>query len=146
MDAKKISYAKGYLYSINIDVKEEELLDWDSYLNDSDSYELVVMMLHYPEMAEFEKMYNGMAHDWGTNIGALEGVHLYEALSEFLGSDKDASLKLLEYGIKGIRYLDQMSRGTSGRQRTRNYVIFDDSLVHVGAVTSDKDQMLMDFR
>lgn len=51
------------------------------------------------------------------------GKGVYRALSEIFGSDKSASEKLNEYGIKGITY--------DGVQDGRCYVIFDDKAVNV---------------
>jgi hypothetical protein len=41
----------------------------------------------------------------------------------------DASQRLKERGIPGIKYLDQGSRGAG--DGTRNYVVFDDSLIEI---------------
>lgn len=38
---------------------------------------------------------------------------------------------LRDAGVKGIKYLDQGSRGVDGAQATRNYVLFDDRLINV---------------
>ena len=51
------------------------------------------------------------------------GKDLYEALSNEEGSDKDASLHLNDYGVKGITY--------NGWQDGRCYVIFDDNAVDI---------------
>lgn len=51
------------------------------------------------------------------------GKGIYRALCEIFGSDKKASEKLNEYGIKGITY--------DGRQDGRCYVVFDDKAINV---------------
>ena len=51
------------------------------------------------------------------------GRDIYRYLEEQFGSDKEASLKLNKYGIKGITY--------DGHQDGRCYVIFDDKAVKV---------------
>ena len=51
------------------------------------------------------------------------GGNIYDRLANLLGSDKDASLLLNEYGIKGITY--------NGYEDGRGYVIFDDKAVNV---------------
>ena len=56
------------------------------------------------------------------------GADLYKALESKLGRTA-ASSALREAGIPGIRYLDQGSRGAG--EGTRNFVIFDDSLVDI---------------
>ncbi len=52
-----------------------------------------------------------------------QGWHFYWCLADILGSEKLASQKLNEYGIKGITY--------DGRQDGRCYVIFDDKAVKI---------------
>lgn len=53
----------------------------------------------------------------------LTGKVLYQKLSKKLGSARNASLKLNEFGIKGLTY--------DGRQDGRCYVIFDDKAIDV---------------
>lgn len=57
------------------------------------------------------------------NYSNLKGKDIYGILSTVFEDDRDASLKLNEYGIKGITY--------DGRQDGRCYVIFDDKAVNV---------------
>ncbi len=42
-----------------------------------------------------------------------------------------ASKALKDKGIKGIQYNDGMSRGADGGNNTKNYVIFDDKIMHI---------------
>lgn len=56
-------------------------------------------------------------------------MDLYRMLARRLDSDKTASLYLKDRGIPGIKYLDEMSR--SGKKSTRNFVLFDESLVEI---------------
>ena len=74
----------------------------------------------------------------GINTKNIEGSALYKNLSRQLGSDKAASLFLLEAGIDGIKYpAESISRGaTSDTARGFNYVVFDDSAVTIENVTS----------
>ena len=74
----------------------------------------------------------------GINTKNIEGSALYKNLSRQLGSDKAASLFLLEAGIDGIKYpAESISRGaTSDTTRGFNYVVFDDSAVTIENVTS----------
>lgn len=51
------------------------------------------------------------------------GKNLYNDLTKLTGSDREASLLLNKYGIKGITY--------DGRQDGRCYVVFDDKAVNV---------------
>lgn len=74
----------------------------------------------------------------GINTKNIEGSALYKNLSRQLGSDKAASLFLLEAGIDGIKYpAESISRGaTSDTARGFNYVVFDDSAITIENVTS----------
>ena len=74
----------------------------------------------------------------GINTKNIEGSALYKNLSRQLGSDKAASLFLLEAGIDGIKYpAESISRGTtSDTARGFNYVVFDDNAITIENVTS----------
>lgn len=62
-----------------------------------------------------------------------EGRYVYEQLKEILGSDKEASLFLLENGIDGVKYpAESISRGvTSENARGFNYVVFDENAITI---------------
>ena len=51
------------------------------------------------------------------------GKRIYEMLSNLYGDDKKASLKLNEFGVKGITY--------KGTQDERCYVVFDDKAIEI---------------
>lgn len=74
-----------------------------------------------------EKMYSDFAKSGNLDIAHSfvqdTGRNLYKALSKTLGSDKEASLLLNKYGIKGITY--------DGRSDGRCYVVFDDKAIKV---------------
>ncbi len=61
------------------------------------------------------------------------GEGLYQKLSKELGSDKAASLFLLENGIDGIKYpAESIARGTtSDNAKGFNYVVFDENAVTI---------------
>jgi predicted transcriptional regulator len=61
---------------------------------------------------------------------------IYKGLSRALGSDKQASIFLLENGIDGIKYpAESISRGaTSKTARGFNYVVFDENAVSIEEV------------
>lgn len=69
----------------------------------------------------------------GIDTGRFTGETLYKTLTTFLGSDKNASLFLLENGIDGVKYpAESISRGaTSDTARGFNYVVFDENAVTV---------------
>jgi hypothetical protein len=55
------------------------------------------------------------------------GRDLYEALVEQYGQ-AEASFKLRDMGIPGIKYLDAGSRNAANTAGTRNFVVFDDKI------------------
>ena len=67
------------------------------------------------------------------NFKNKTGSFIYQELIEKIGSDKGASLFLLENGIDGIKYpAESISRGaTSDNARGFNYVVFDDQAVTI---------------
>ena len=71
------------------------------------------------------------------------GSQLYREISSILGSDKSASLLLLDAGIDGVKYpAESIARGaTSDTARGFNYVVFDEN-----AVTIEEAKMFQDRR
>jgi hypothetical protein len=59
-----------------------------------------------------------------------DGQALYEKLTAITGSDKNASMLLLEVGIDGIRY-PAMSLSGGGSNDVKNYVVFDENTVSI---------------
>jgi hypothetical protein len=98
----------GRMYEVNIKANPEQFLDWDLPLGQQSP----------AVIAALEKL----------------GVRGESALRGNTGKDlipnyPETSQALREAGIPGIRYLDQGSRGAG--QGSRNYVLFDDSLVDI---------------
>ncbi|MFW5931113.1 MAG: PLxRFG domain-containing protein, partial [Desulfosalsimonas sp.] len=60
----------------------------------------------------------------------LDGRELYRELAEFRGSEKDASLFLLDAGIDGIRYPSGTLSGVKVGEGN-NYVVFDENAVTI---------------
>lgn len=71
------------------------------------------------------------------------GQQLYEELTDKFGSDKKASLFLLEKGIDGIKYpAESIARGaTSETARGFNYVVFDENAVTIEEVIKFQKQL-----
>ena len=59
--------------------------------------------------------------------GETTGQHIYQILTDELGSQEKASKYLDTLGIKGIKYLDGNSR--DGGDGTHNLVVFDDKII-----------------
>ena len=114
----------GNLYEVDINAdKENDFLDWDK-----------------PASQQSEKVRRAWELAFSDRIGMSFSLEQLEKNigKEPLGSDlywtvenypKPASLRLKEFGIKGIRYLDQDSRITG--EGTYNYVIFDPNIIQI---------------
>lgn len=115
---KEIS--EGNTYTVEVDVKPEELLDWDKPL--SEQPERVRTALAGSDWYRYaeEQLDNGAMNP--------SGAQLYKWLLED-EAPAEASAKLLAAGIPGIQFLDGVSR--SKREGTRNYVVFEDSKIRI---------------
>lgn len=98
------------LFQVNINTEKEFLLDHDKAWGQQSPF----------VRAQLEKLRADPAYKSKDQTGASwrgrSGQSIYEEISRTLGSDKAASLMMLEYGIQGLTFLDQFSRGG----RTRN--------------------------
>jgi hypothetical protein len=113
----RVTYEKnlGNLYKVDLDVKDEDLLDWDKPL--SEQSEKVQKAL-----AEMNADYRSDSDEYDSNE---QGQITYSRL----GNPQEASKALLTAGIPGIRYFDGTSRKQG--QGTYNYVVFDENLIKI---------------
>lgn len=126
----------GRLYQVDIPEDNEYLL-WDAPL--SEQPETVKRAIE--KLKGEDKDVEDLTDDeLVAALGGLErtfgdkektGQGLYKELSALKGSDKAASLALLDAGIAGIKYLDGGSR--SAGDGSYNYVVFDDNAVSIKA-------------
>ena len=127
----RVTYEKnlGNLYKVDIDVKDEDLLDWDKPLSEQPESVRDAITALIKERTPKE-----IADSAIENMEA-KGGSLYALISDSFGEsargtpEKRASEALLAAGIPGIRYLD----GTSRKQGegTYNYVVFDENLIKI---------------
>ena len=110
---------QGSLYSVELNVEQDELIDWDKPL----SKQPKVVQGNLREMVE------DYSKDFPRTADEINGGEIY---SEFVdrmnlqeGQEGIASKSLYDIGIKGIRYLDGASRADG--EGTSNYVIFNDA-------------------
>ena len=120
----------GNLYEVNILAdKENDFLDWGKIL--SEQSEKVVSALR--KISERNRDLNDIIQN-DFDAKHLSGELIYKMVgrtkfSLYKDVAKSASYELYITGIKGIRYLDQGSRGTG--EGTYNYVIFDPSVIQI---------------
>jgi hypothetical protein len=107
---------KGKVYKVDIP-EDYEFLNHDTLVADQSK-------AVRPKLEKINKELNLKVDPYEST-----GEHFYDALSEHLGGDAQASRYLASKGIPGLKYLDQFSRGAG--QGTSNYVIFDDSRVKI---------------
>jgi hypothetical protein len=129
---KKQDAPPGRMYEVQINADPDRFLDWDKPLSE-----------HPREvrdaLAKTAWADQGATADDLLGVG-LPGEHAYKRMiSQRGGSNLDGGVRvpqatdateaLRQAGIPGIKYLDQGSR-TAG-DGSRNYVVFDDSLVEI---------------
>jgi hypothetical protein len=134
---------EGYLYKGDIpDEILPKFLDWDKPLSQQtpDSFKILKNLLNSKLKKELKSMQQ-LSKKYGDNfdVESLSGRQVYSILADHFKNEAQKSnemtgdaytygqQKASEYlnsmGIRGIRYLDQGSRGTSG-QGTSNFIPF----------------------
>ena len=92
----------GNTYTVELDSEPEDLLDWDKPLSEQSEKVQTALAAMNPD-------YRPDSDEYDANE---QGQMIYSRIPRgFSGNAKVASEKLLAAGIKGIRYLDQGSRG-----------------------------------
>jgi hypothetical protein len=138
----------GNLYEFNILAdKENDFLDWDANFNNQPNLVKKVLEMSKnidPTMTEpYKKMLSIHGKDLADKYipeikkrfeslmsTSDSGRSLYKDLSKAFGENPKAASEFLKsIGIKGIKYLDQGSRGVG--EGTYNYVIFDPSIIQI---------------
>lgn len=123
-DVKLVEDFDANLYTVELNVEQDELLDWDKKL--SEQSELVREALRTSGYVSED---TGWFEDNGQDIYINFGGSSYFMGAEIIGKPKQASEALAALGIKGIRYLDGDSRADG--EGTSNYVIFNDADIKI---------------
>jgi hypothetical protein len=125
-------YNKHYIFYNDIVLKNSYLIDNIDNFEVTSVYKPTLYNVEIPDtdtMLDYSKPINEQSEYVLNKIKQLDptdinktGKEFYNDLSERLGGDKNASLKLNELGIKGIKYKHGLSR---------NFVVFDDKAIKV---------------
>lgn len=128
----------GHMYEVNINANPDDFLDWDAPL--SAQPQSLQEMARQADLSSVPTRLRRQIEAWrgeytppdGLAVDEPTGNQLHSALTDF-GTDTSRNStmteRLREAGIPGIRYLDQGSRGAG--DGSRNYVVFDDSLISI---------------
>ena len=114
-----LNQSDGNLYNVDLKVSPDDLLDWDAPFSEQSKS---VQDALSPYMDGPEVFLSN-----GKSISNPTGKQIYYNVVPNATNQADASKRMQELGVPGIRYLDGGSR--SAGEGTRNFVIFDDSLV-----------------
>lgn len=112
-------YAKrkpgGIVYSVELAPKDSEYLLWDKTLDDQSDF--------------VKGALSSIGIDSESTYPTVTGKGIYESLSRKRGAAYYASAVLGKIGIRGVKYLDALSRGDGSG--SYNYVIFNDADVKI---------------
>ncbi len=112
----------GVLYKVDIaDETIPKMLNWDKPITEQKP--LLNDLLN-----QFSGDRRGRLEAYSNQPGAT-GASFYNALTSELRGQEKASNALNKAGVSGIRYLDNLSRGTG--EGTSNYVVFDPNTVKI---------------
>ena len=117
------------LFKVEINASHSELLNWDKPLYEQD--EKVQTSIRSQVAPEVWRELEGMT-----------GQAFYNNYLDGFEDPKAASSRLNEWGIKGVRYLDQGSR--ESEEGTCNLVIFDAKIVKKVPIESEDDGALLE--
>lgn len=132
IDELQNRYKKHYIFYNDIVSKISYLIDNIDSFEVTSVYKPTLYNVEIPDtdtMLDYSKPINEQSEYVLNKIKPLDstdinktGKEFYNDLSERLGGDKNASLKLNELGIKGIKYKHGLSH---------NFVVFDDQAIKV---------------
>lgn len=130
---KEQSYGEGNLYQVDIP-EVDDLLNYDKPLSQQPEQVKagVKAMLKRPEAVLFTATQKAVE-------GNATGEAIYRALAKDLGSQQEASAAFNKAGIPGLTYQGIEHRVVGGKG-SRNYVIWDDSLVDMEAINGQRAQ------
>ena len=128
---KQIKRKAAYLYEVDIpEDNGQNYIEWYEEIDEN------VKNIVSKTMKKLEKKFNfkASAGFWPSiEMQILDGEELYGLLEDALGSDKAASLFLMQCGIDGIKYPSgtRWNKPVGASEDAMNYVIFDANKVKI---------------
>lgn len=145
-EAKGIAYVEerpggGRLYSVRIAINPDMMLDYDLPLSQQApavrealrklDIDVDVQALNKFDAALLAALTGDATTALPRQPADPEGAAIMKAMrGAFSGADA-ATRALKDVGIPGLKYRDQGSRGRAQKPGTRNFVVFDDSLIQI---------------
>jgi hypothetical protein len=136
-------FFKGNLYEVNITASHDSFIPYDEERLD-DSHTIIkkinsgIKKIFNTDINLLEGSYKGneIYNEVCRIISRLENNTPHERYHPTIKQQKAGTMFLSKIGIKGIKYLDEYSRGAE-EGKTYNYVIFDPSVVQIVSKNGD---------
>jgi hypothetical protein len=130
-DLIKPDFGPGSMYEVGINASPDTFLDWDRPLSEQSE---AVRRGYAQARASGDPLVADLLGDLSNptqlnNAGLFPNSGGAQAYNSLTPEAAEASRRLNEYGISGIRYLDANSREAG--EGLRNYVVFNDDLVKI---------------
>ena len=130
IDTSKMDLKYGQLYEVDIP-EDDVMLDEDLPFSEQPKKVQEAIKQICEDYVDNNKLVdlnviaytNNTSEKYKDNLAYKEGKNIYKIISDAFGGDKQASLLLNKYGIKGIKY--------NGHQDGECYVVFDDKAVQI---------------
>lgn len=123
---------QGRLYHSRINAHPDHFLDWDKPLSEqSEHVRRAFGKAHAGDDPFLSELFSGsdVPPEYFGLFPKSKGSQSYNDFASKVGGPEKASKILLSSGIRGIRYLDQGSRGAG--KGTHNYVVFDPNDIEI---------------
>jgi hypothetical protein len=128
----KTEYATpaGHMYEVNINAHPDHFLDWDKPFHEQSEH-VKRSLRNVPEFDDRVARYGVLDPEHKSKISMGEFINRGVLPHSYDKSGPEFSNAYRAAGIKGVKYLDQGSRWGEKKDKTHNYVVFDDKLVNV---------------
>ena len=126
-----IGKGTGKTYEVAIKAHPDQFMDWDKPITEqSDAVRAALKSAGASDwIMQDSQTPAGLRYQQATR-NSLRAADLFQGgKGDLETTAADVSGRLKDAGIKGIKYLDQGSRGSG--QGTSNYVVFDDALIDI---------------